>query len=120
MECLWLVWELEKLHYYLDGSVFEVINDCNMIKSLLKIKKPNRNLLRWQIAIQEYRVTMVIFHKAGKIHKNTDGLSRWELENTSDKSAYLPLEEEPQIPIQGIKITDFGTEFFDEVRESHK
>ncbi|MBW0538133.1 hypothetical protein O181_077848 [Austropuccinia psidii MF-1] len=29
MECLCLVWALEKLHYYLDGSVFEVITDCN-------------------------------------------------------------------------------------------
>ncbi|MBW0584409.1 hypothetical protein O181_124124 [Austropuccinia psidii MF-1] len=27
MECLCLVWALEKLHYYLDGSVFEVITD---------------------------------------------------------------------------------------------
>ncbi|MBW0580440.1 hypothetical protein O181_120155 [Austropuccinia psidii MF-1] len=32
MECLCLVWALEKLHYYLDGSVFEVIADCNAMK----------------------------------------------------------------------------------------
>ncbi|MBW0586424.1 hypothetical protein O181_126139 [Austropuccinia psidii MF-1] len=32
MECLCLVWTLEKLHYYLDGSAFEVINDCNAVK----------------------------------------------------------------------------------------
>ncbi|MBW0570090.1 hypothetical protein O181_109805, partial [Austropuccinia psidii MF-1] len=30
MECLFLVWDLKKLHYYLDGSVFEVITDCNV------------------------------------------------------------------------------------------
>ncbi|MBW0578421.1 hypothetical protein O181_118136 [Austropuccinia psidii MF-1] len=41
MECLCLVWALEKLHYYLDGSVFEVITDCNAVKSLLNIKTPN-------------------------------------------------------------------------------
>ncbi|MBW0485007.1 hypothetical protein O181_024722 [Austropuccinia psidii MF-1] len=29
MECLCLVWALEKLHHYLDSSVFEVITDCN-------------------------------------------------------------------------------------------
>ncbi|MBW0467005.1 hypothetical protein O181_006720 [Austropuccinia psidii MF-1] len=34
MECLCLVWELEKLPYYLDGSVFEVITDCNAVKSI--------------------------------------------------------------------------------------
>ncbi|MBW0540430.1 hypothetical protein O181_080145 [Austropuccinia psidii MF-1] len=42
-------------------------------------------MLRWQIAIQEYRA----------------------------------LEAEPQIQIKGINITDIGTEFFEEVRESY-
>ncbi|MBW0544062.1 hypothetical protein O181_083777 [Austropuccinia psidii MF-1] len=40
MECLCLVWVLEKLHYYLDCSVFEVISDCNAMKSLLNMKAP--------------------------------------------------------------------------------
>ncbi|MBW0537930.1 hypothetical protein O181_077645 [Austropuccinia psidii MF-1] len=34
--------------------------------------------------------------------------------------AYVPLEAKPQIPIEGINITDIGTEFFEEVRESYK
>ncbi|MBW0572703.1 hypothetical protein O181_112418 [Austropuccinia psidii MF-1] len=65
MECLPLVWALEKLHYYLYDSFFEVITDCNAVKSLLNMKNPNRNILRWQIAIQEYRGNMTIAHKAG-------------------------------------------------------
>ncbi|MBW0575847.1 hypothetical protein O181_115562 [Austropuccinia psidii MF-1] len=56
-------------------------------------------------------------HKAGNIHKNADGLSRWALANTPDNPAYVTLEAEPQIPIEGINITDIGTEFFEEVRE---
>ncbi|MBW0570553.1 hypothetical protein O181_110268 [Austropuccinia psidii MF-1] len=120
MECLWLVWALEKLHYYLDGSVFEVITDCNAVQSLLNMKTPNRHMLRWQIAIQEYRGNMTIIHKAGNIHKNADGLSRWALPNTPDSTAYVPTGAEPQIPIEGINITDVGTEFFEEVRKSYK
>ncbi|MBW0549194.1 hypothetical protein O181_088909 [Austropuccinia psidii MF-1] len=54
MECLFLVWALEKLHYYLDGTVIDVITDCNAVKSLLNMKIPNRNMLRWQISMQEY------------------------------------------------------------------
>ncbi|MBW0479312.1 hypothetical protein O181_019027 [Austropuccinia psidii MF-1] len=73
------------------------------------------HMLRWQIAIQEYRGNMTLFHKAGNIHKNSNGLSRWELSNTPDNSAYVPLEAEPQIPIEIINITDIGTEFFEEV-----
>ncbi|MBW0534937.1 hypothetical protein O181_074652 [Austropuccinia psidii MF-1] len=120
IECLCLVWVLEKLHYYLDGSVFEVIADCNAIKSLLNMKTPNRGMLRWKKAIQEYRGNMTIVHKAGNINENADGLSRWALANTPDSPTYVPLEADPHISIEGIKITDIGTEFFEEVRESYK
>ncbi|MBW0578484.1 hypothetical protein O181_118199 [Austropuccinia psidii MF-1] len=65
---------------------------------------------RWQIAINEYRGNMTIVHKEGNIHNNADELSRWELDNTTDNPAYAPLEAEPQIPIEGIKINDIGTE----------
>ncbi|MBW0477597.1 hypothetical protein O181_017312 [Austropuccinia psidii MF-1] len=77
-------------------------------------------MLRWKRAIQEYRGNMTIVHNAGNIHKNAYGLSRWALANTPDNPAYVPLEAEPQIPIEGIKITDIGTELFEKVRESHK
>ncbi|MBW0549598.1 hypothetical protein O181_089313 [Austropuccinia psidii MF-1] len=63
---------------------------------------------------------MTIVHKAGNIHKNADGLSRWALPNTPDNPSYVPTGAEPQIPIEGINITDVGTEFFEEVRESYK
>ncbi|MBW0594135.1 hypothetical protein O181_133850 [Austropuccinia psidii MF-1] len=32
MECLCLVWALEKLNYFLEGCVFEVITDCTAVK----------------------------------------------------------------------------------------
>ncbi|MBW0556570.1 hypothetical protein O181_096285 [Austropuccinia psidii MF-1] len=81
MECLCLGWAMEKLHYYIYGSVFEVITDCNAVKSLLNMKSPNRHMLRWQISIEEYRGNMTIVHKAGNIHKNAYGLGRWALAN---------------------------------------
>ncbi|MBW0516997.1 hypothetical protein O181_056712 [Austropuccinia psidii MF-1] len=84
MECLFLVWALEKLHYYLVGKVFDVITDCNFVNALLNMKKPNRHMLRWQISIQEYRGNMTIVHKSENIHKNADGLYRWALENTTE------------------------------------
>ncbi|MBW0577173.1 hypothetical protein O181_116888 [Austropuccinia psidii MF-1] len=77
-------------------------------------------MLRWKIAIQEYGGNMTIVHKAGNIHKNSDGLSRWALPKTPENSAYVPTCAEPQILIEGINITDVGTEFFEEVRESYK
>ncbi|MBW0579343.1 hypothetical protein O181_119058 [Austropuccinia psidii MF-1] len=117
MECLYLVWALEKLYYYLDGTLFDVIKDCNAVKSLLNMKTPNRNMVRWQIAIQEYRGNMTIVHKSGNIHKNADGLSRWALENTPETPAWV-LQEEHHI--EGICVTDIATYFFNQFKESYK
>ncbi|MBW0543515.1 hypothetical protein O181_083230 [Austropuccinia psidii MF-1] len=50
----------------------------------------NRHILRWQIAIQEYRGNMTIIYKEGKSHTNTDGLSRGLLDNVKSNPAYDP------------------------------
>ncbi|MBW0512005.1 hypothetical protein O181_051720 [Austropuccinia psidii MF-1] len=117
IECLFLVWALEKLHHYFDGKVFYVIADCNAVKSILNMRTPTRHMLRWQIAIQEYRANMTIVHKSRNIHKNSNGLSRWALANTPENSAWVPQEEHH---IEGICITDIGTEFFNHFKESYK
>ncbi|MBW0586897.1 hypothetical protein O181_126612 [Austropuccinia psidii MF-1] len=119
MECLCPVWALEKLNYFLEGCVFEVITDCTAVKSLLNMKTPNRHILRWKIAIQEYRGNMTIVHKDGNVHKNADGLSIWPLPNDIDNPAYVPEESSPQIPIGGISVTDLNTTSFEEVRNSY-
>ncbi|MBW0545223.1 hypothetical protein O181_084938 [Austropuccinia psidii MF-1] len=54
MECLCLVRALEKLNYFLEGCAFEVITDCTTVQSLLNMKTPKNQIIRWQIAIQEY------------------------------------------------------------------
>ncbi|MBW0498847.1 hypothetical protein O181_038562 [Austropuccinia psidii MF-1] len=49
-----------------------------------------------------------------------DDLSRWALPNPPENTDYVPENEEPQIPIEGINITDVEEEFFEEIRESYK
>ncbi|MBW0545824.1 hypothetical protein O181_085539 [Austropuccinia psidii MF-1] len=87
--------------------------------AILNMKAPNRHILRWQIAIQEPRGNMTIVHKDGNIHKNTVGLSRWPLKNNIYNPAYVPEEAYPQIPIEGVSVTDLNTPFFEEVRNSY-
>ncbi|MBW0571412.1 hypothetical protein O181_111127 [Austropuccinia psidii MF-1] len=60
-------------------------------------------MLRWQIAIQEYRGNITIIYKEGKSHKNADDLSRWPLDNVKRNPAYDP-EVEANIPIYFIEI----------------
>ncbi|MBW0484520.1 hypothetical protein O181_024235 [Austropuccinia psidii MF-1] len=76
-------------------------------------------MLRWKIAIEEYRGNMTIAHKDGNIHKNEDGLSRWPLPNNIDNPDNVPEEAFPQIPIEGISVEDLNTTFFEEVTNSY-
>ncbi|MBW0496219.1 hypothetical protein O181_035934 [Austropuccinia psidii MF-1] len=119
MECLCLFWALEKSNYFLEGCAFELITDCTAVKSLLSMKTPNRHMLRWQLAIEQYRGNMTIAHKDGNIHKNADGLRIWELPNNIDNPTYVPEEASPQIPIKDISVTDLNTTFFEEVINSY-
>ncbi|MBW0535625.1 hypothetical protein O181_075340 [Austropuccinia psidii MF-1] len=96
-----------------------IITDCTAVKSLLNMKTPNRHMLRWQIAIQEYMGNMTIVHKDGNIHKNSDGLSRWPLPYDINNPAYVPEEGSPQIPIERESVTDLNTTFFEELRSSY-
>ncbi|MBW0521621.1 hypothetical protein O181_061336 [Austropuccinia psidii MF-1] len=73
-------------------------------------------MLRWQIFIQEYRGNVTIVHKCGNIHKNADGVSRWALANTPKNPPWVPQEEHH---IEGIFLTDIGTESFNQVKESY-
>ncbi|MBW0554107.1 hypothetical protein O181_093822 [Austropuccinia psidii MF-1] len=74
-------------------------------------------MLRWKIAIQEYRENMNIAHKSGITNKNADGLSRWALENTPENPEWVPQEEHH---IEGICVTDIGRELLNKATESYQ
>ncbi|MBW0561878.1 hypothetical protein O181_101593 [Austropuccinia psidii MF-1] len=60
---------------------------------------------------------MTIANKSGNIHKNSDGLRRWAVANTPEIPAWVPQEENH---VEGICVTDIGTEFFNKVKVSYK
>ncbi|MBW0494837.1 hypothetical protein O181_034552 [Austropuccinia psidii MF-1] len=102
-ECLCLVWALDKIHYYLEDAVFEVYIHYTALKALFDMKTTNRHMLRWKIAIQEYRGNMKIIYKEGKRHTNVDGLSIWPMDNVKRNPAYDP-EVATKIPIHLMEI----------------
>jgi putative transposase len=121
LECLCLVWELEKLYYYLDGCNFDVITDCVALKLLIATKAPRIHMMRWQIALQEWRGSMTIVHRDGAAHKNADGLSRWAFPNdNSNPAANLDLDTERDVPIMAISVSNLKDEFWDEVELSYE
>lgn len=115
LECLCLVWALEKLYYYLDGCVFKFITDCVALKSLLNMKTPSRHMMRWQISIQEWRGSMTITHRDGLVHKNADGLLRWALPNDDTNPAADLKEVTREVPIMAIGVCSLESEFWKQV-----
>ncbi|MBW0549298.1 hypothetical protein O181_089013 [Austropuccinia psidii MF-1] len=104
-ECLFLVWDLEKLHYYFEGAVFEVYTDCTALKSLFKMKTTNRHMLRWQIAIQEYRGNMTIIYKEEKRHTNEDG--HWTISKSTQLMNLNISDKDPKFT------SEFWTKLYD-------
>ncbi|MBW0562811.1 hypothetical protein O181_102526 [Austropuccinia psidii MF-1] len=67
------------------------------------MKTTNRHMMRWKIAIQEYRGNMNIIYKEVKSHTNADDLSRWPLDSVKSNPAYDP-EVAAKIPIHFMEI----------------
>ena len=85
----------------------------------MNMQPPNRHMLRWQIAIQQYRGHMNIVHKAGKKNSNADVLSRWALPNTPDDPAWSS-EDEDIFPILGIHVCYFDKSYYSLVRDRYQ
>ncbi|MBW0483553.1 hypothetical protein O181_023268 [Austropuccinia psidii MF-1] len=76
-------------------------------------------MLRWQIAIQEYRGNINLVKRYGNINRDADRLNRFSLPNDVENPDFVPEESSPQIPMKLIIITDLNTTFFKEVRDSY-
>ena len=73
-ECLAIVWALKMLDPYLFGRALAIQTDHNPMRWLNTFKGKNQRLLRWSLALQEYKFTVV--HRKGALNGNADALSR--------------------------------------------
>lgn len=73
-ECLSVLYAIEKLRPYLEGSRFTVITDHYSLKWLHSIKDPTGRIARWSMRLQQYDFDVV--HRKGKDHIVPDALSR--------------------------------------------
>lgn len=73
-ECLAVIFAVEKLRPYLEGTKFTVVTDHYSLKWLFNIKDPMGRIARWALRLQQYDFD--IHHRSGKHHLVPDTLSR--------------------------------------------
>ena len=74
LECLALVWALNKLRQHVYGRKFTVKTDSNVLRWLYRKKDVSGKFARWILTLQEYDIDLC--HMSGKINLVADALSR--------------------------------------------
>lgn len=59
IECLAVVWGIQKFHQYLYGQEFILETDHQPLTYLNKSKTKNSRLMRWALQLQQYRFRIV-------------------------------------------------------------
>lgn len=100
---------LDKLHHYLDGAHFTIVTDYVAVKTLLTAKWTDRQLIRWQAAIQAYRGRITIRNRSGALNDNAGGSSRAPLPNDRSNPA-ADLDPDQSIEIGEIAFENIHNE----------
>ena len=75
LECLAVIWAVQKFHKYLFSSIpFKIVTDHSALKTLKTAKIPKGRRARWIMELQQYDFT--IEHRSGKKNANADALFR--------------------------------------------
>lgn len=78
LECLCVLWAIEKFRCYVDGYQITVVTDHSSLKWLDNLKDPVGRLGRWAVRLQQYNYKII--HRKGKENEAPDALSRAPLE----------------------------------------
>lgn len=74
LECLAVVWGIQRMRGYLEGYHFTFVTDHQSLKWLHRLEAPSGRLARWLFELQQYDYK--IWYRWGAANKVADALSR--------------------------------------------
>jgi len=90
LECLAIVWAVEKFRIYLLGVKFKVVTDHLALKWLREKKELTARLMRWALKLEPYDYEVV--YRSGVLNKDADFLSRYPV-NWMDAASITEAKE---------------------------
>ena len=92
LECLAVIWAMEKFRQYVEGQEVTVITDHAAPTWLNNLKNPTGRLARWALRLLAHNIKIV--HRKGAEHHVPDALSRMYEDVSNDIEALSNLNEE--------------------------
>jgi len=82
---------VEHFRHFLEGRPFQVITDHTALKSLMTMENPPALYARWIMKLQPYDIDII--YKKGKLHRNTDALSRRPYQDQETPTKRVSIKE---------------------------
>ena len=89
LECLALVWTLNKLAHYVDGGKLTLVTDHSALKWIWGVKSDvNARLFKWSLQLSVLKDNVTIIHRPGSSLRNVDPLSRNPTDEATNVASY--------------------------------
>lgn len=73
LECLAVIWGIQRMKNYVEGYNFTVITDHQALKWLQRLESPSGRLARWLFELQQYDFD--VKYRRGTLNRVADALS---------------------------------------------